>query len=181
MREKYLEGEKIFLCPVEESDASVLQKIQNDEIARKFMSPCLPKTIEDVQKDIRSTKKNGFPYFLILKNTQKEKEDNEIIGYVKLEILSNFIRAAEIHIAISHEFTKCGYGTETINLITNYAFDELNIHSVRAFIKAKNISSIKAFEKQNYRKAGTLIEGAFYEGKYCDCYIYECIQKYLEK
>ena len=98
-----------------------------------------------------------------------------------MEILSNIIRAAEIHIAIGKDFTQNGYGSEVIKLITNYAFQDLNIHSVRALIREKNEASMKAFEKQGYKKVGTLPEWSFYDGGYHDCHIYDCIPRFLKK
>ena len=57
MREMYLKEDGVFLSLVEETDVSVLREIQNSEFVRGFMSSSLPKTDEDILKDIRFTKK----------------------------------------------------------------------------------------------------------------------------
>lgn len=181
MRERYLEGEKVFLSPVEETDVSVLREIKNQGFVRAFMSSCLPQTDADVLADIKTTKASGSPYFLIFKKTVPPTEKEVTVGYVKLEILSNIIRAAEIHIAISQDFTKYGYGKEVIKLITDYAFQDLNIHSIRALIRAKNEASMKVFESQGYQKVGTLPEWSFYDGNYQDCHIYDIIPRFLKR
>ena len=177
MREIYLKDEEVFLSQVEESDTHIIREIANSEYVRKFMSSSLPKTDEDILNEIKNSKLTGSPYFIILipdkNNIVKE------IGYVKLEILSNIFRAAEIHLAIKQEFTGKGYGKKVIGLATKYAFEDLNIHSVRAFIKDGNIASMKAFESQKYKQVGIIEEGAFYKGIYNDCYIYNCLHKYI--
>ena len=175
MREMYLKEDGVFLSLVEETDVSVLREIQNSEFVRGFMSSSLPKTDEDVLNDIRSTKKSGSPYFLI---QIFEKADYQIIGFVKLEIISSVIRAAEIHIGILEEYTGKGIRRKVIDMITKYAFNDLNIHSIRALIREKNIASMRAFESQGYQKVGTLPEWSYYDGDYHDCYIYDCIPKF---
>lgn len=181
MRERYLEGADVFLSPVEETDVSVLREIKNQGFVRAFMSSCLPQTDADVLADIKSTKASGSPYFLILRKSLLPSDEEVVMGYVKLEILSNIIRAAEIHIAISQEYTGEGYGREVIKMITSYAFEDLNIHSVRALIRAKNQASMKAFESQGYQKVGTLPEWSFYDGNYQDCHIYDIIPRFLKR
>lgn len=178
MATRYLEGEGIFLSPIEETDVSVLQEMQNEKFIRDMMSSCLPKTFEDIQADIVNTKKSGSPYFLIFKESEKPGEEGTAIGYVKLEIVSNIIRASELHIAITEAYTKRGYGKQVIRLVTDYAFDCLNLHSVRALIREKNYASQKAFESQGYRRVGVLPEWSFYDGDYHDCYIYDCIPRF---
>lgn len=178
MATRYLEGEGIFLSPIEETDVSVLLKMQNEKFIRDMMSSCLPRTFEDIKADIVNTKKSGSPYFLIFKKSEKPEKEEVAIGYVKLEILSSIIRASEIHIAITEKYTGKGYGKQVIRLLTDYAFDCLNLHSVRALIREKNYASQKAFESQGYRHVGTLPEWSFYDGGYHDCYIYDCIPSF---
>ena len=175
---RYLEGEGIFLSPIEEADVSVLLEMQNEKFIRDMMSSCLPKTFEDIQADIVNTKKSGSPYFLIFKESGKPGEEGTAIGYVKLEIVSSIIRASELHIAITKKYTGNGYGKQVIRLLTDYAFDCLNLHSIRALIRAKNYASQKVFESQGYRHVGTLPEWSFYDGGYHDCYIYDCIPSF---
>lgn len=181
MRERYLESEKVFLSPIEETDVSVLREIKNQEFVRNFMSSCLPQTDDDVLSDIKATKASGSPYFLIFKSDWRLLEKEDVIGYVKLEILSSIIRASEIHIAIMEQHTRHGYGKEVINLITDYAFKDLNLHSVRALIREKNYASQKAFESQGYQRVGTLPEWSYYDGGFHDCYIYDCIPRFRKE
>ena len=49
MATRYLEGDGIFLSPVEETDVSVLLEMQNEKFIRDMMSSCLPRTFEDIQ------------------------------------------------------------------------------------------------------------------------------------
>ncbi len=180
MSNKYLKGNGIYLIPIEEEDASTLKEMKNDEFIREMMSSTLPVTLEDVQADINNTKKSASPYFLICKEIEENENKDIAIGFVKLEIISSIIRASEIHIGIMKEYTGNGFGKQVINLITEYAFNNLNIHSIRALIREKNYASQKAFEKQGYKKVGVLPEWSFYGGEYHDCYIYVCIPRFRE-
>lgn len=175
MRTRYLQGEKIFLSPAMEDDAAVITEIKNDPFIRPFMSACLPKTEEETLDQIKRMRKDGSPYFMIL-----DKETEEVMGYVILENLSSVIRASEMHIAIKEEYTSKGIGKEVIKLVTMYAFNELNFHSVRALIRVNNPRSLNCFLSQGYQKVGCLPEWSFYDGKYNDCYIVDCIPRFLK-
>lgn len=180
MGKGYLEGEKTFLTPAEDDDVLVIQSIQNERFVRKFMSSCVPKTITDVQDDLKNAKKSGSPYFIIFQKATSKSDDDVAIGYIKLEIVSSLIRASEVHIGIMEEYTGKGYGKEVIRMITEYAFNELNIHSIRALIRESNTASMKTFESIGYKRVGTLPEWSFYDGGYHDCHIYDCIPRFIK-
>ena len=175
MKKRYLQGEKIFLSPATEDDVTIITEIKNDPFIRPFMSAGLPKTEEDTLEQIKKMRKDGSPYFMILDNVTEE-----ILGYVILENLSSVIRASEMHIAIKEKYTSKGIGKEVIKIVTEYAFNELNFHSVRALIRANNPRSLKCFLSQGYQKVGCLPEWSFYDGQYNDCYIVDCIPRFLK-
>lgn len=175
MKKRYLQGEKIFLSPATEDDVTIITEIKNDPFIRPFMSACLPKTEEETLEQIKKMRKDGSPYFMILDNATEK-----ILGYVILENLSSVIRASEMHIALKGEYTSKGIGKEVIKIVTDYAFNELNFHSVRALIRANNPRFLKCFLSQGYQKVGCLPEWSFYDGQYNDCYIVDCIPRFLK-
>ena len=176
MRQQYLIGKRIFLSPVEDADSHAICIIKSSGCSRRFMSSTLPKTDEDVLDEIKRLRASGSAYFVIC---EKDDEEQKVIGFVILEMLSNIIRAAEIHICISEAYIGNGYGQDVVSLITNYALQELNIHSIRALIRENNESSLNCFKKCGYRLVGTLPEWSFYDGEYHDCFILDCIPRFL--
>ena len=61
-----------------------------------------------------------------------------------------------------------GYGTETIKLVVDYAFDRLGLNKVVAGAVAANQASIKAFQKVGFEIEGQGRSHFFLDGKYYD-------------
>ena len=59
-----------------------------------------------------------------------------------------------------------GYGTETVKLILNYAFNELNFNRIQLHVAEKNHAAIRIYEKNGFVVEGKLREAMFQHGKY---------------
>lgn len=64
------------------------------------------------------------------------------------------------------EYWGKGYGTEAMNLLLAYAFEERNLHRIEAFILENNAASIKAHIKAGYKQEGVLRQAVFKNGKW---------------
>ncbi|NND88238.1 MAG: GNAT family N-acetyltransferase, partial [Flavobacteriaceae bacterium] len=69
-----------------------------------------------------------------------------------------------------------GYASQSIELITNYAFTHLNVHQVFANISADNKTSIRLFEKAGFEQMGLKKDWLFKNGAYKDEYSYQLIK-----
>ena len=58
--------------------------------------------------------------------------------------------------------------TEAISLVTQYAFEVLNIHKLKAGCYAGNKASVNAFKKNGFEKEGLLREEWFVKDKWVD-------------
>ncbi len=77
-------------------------------------------------------------------------------------------RNAELTIYIGEKkFHRRGCGTETIQLLLCYAFEELNAHRASLAILGDNVASIACAEKNGFVKCGEEHDAAFYDGHYC--------------
>ena len=59
-----------------------------------------------------------------------------------------------------------GYGTDALNTVVDYAFNEMRLNCVYAEVLEYNTVSLKLFEKCNFKKEGVLRERAFKNGKF---------------
>jgi RimJ/RimL family protein N-acetyltransferase len=85
------------------------------------------------------------------------RQTGELIGGVELAEISHFHRRAETGAGISvPAYRGQGLGTEAKNLLLEYAFDHLNLHTVTSYIWEFNPRSQAAVRKQGYRDAGRL-------------------------
>ncbi|EFN90706.1 GNAT family protein [Prevotella amnii] len=96
-------------------------------------------------------------------------ESNLYIGNIYLTEIDYINRKANTQILIgNHKFWNCGYGTEAMLLLLDYAFNHKNLHKVQAIVLKDNIASLKMHKKLGYIEEGLLRENIYKDGKYKD-------------
>ena len=105
--------------------------------------------------------------FLISRN-----EDEKNIGTIGLKNIDFVNSHAELFISIGDSSSRtCGYGTDAVITLTDYAFKTLNIHKVYLHVFESNIAAIKCYEKAGFRSEGVLREHHYSNGQYEDTII----------
>ena len=100
------------------------------------------------------------------------------IGGISLHRGSDIERAsAEIGYWIGEEFWNRGIATRAIQLVTDYAFDDLDLLRVFAVPFTSNIGSCRALEKAGYLREGHLRQSAVKDGRVIDQYLYARIRE----
>lgn len=163
----FIMGDRILLREVGPSDINeVYYHWMNDfEITQYLESRFFPNSDESLRNFVneQSLRRDTAFLAIILKNNQRH------IGNVKLGPINWIHRFASIGIVIGDKSSwRKGYATETIQLITQYAFNKLNLHKVTAGAYASNPGAIKAFEKAGFEREGILKKHYFFKGKHVD-------------
>lgn len=109
---------------------------------------------------------NNQAYFAI-----RKIESDIMIGYCFLRDINYLHRYCFVGIIISKDEQGKGYGTEAINFISGYGLNILGLNKIVAYVLRNNISSLKIFEKNGYKKEGCLKSHYFISGDFYDCYI----------
>ena len=151
-------GKKIFLSSITKKDLGTLFKWVNDDSLVTFSTWYRPvhwsehlKWWQSIFKD-----KNTFVFGIRLIKSKK------IIGVCKLTGIHWTYRNAELRIKIGDtKYLSKGYGTEAIQLLLKYAWDNLNLERVYCFVFEDNKRAIRA-----YAKAGFAIEGVMQKAAY---------------
>lgn len=82
-----------------------------------------------------------------------DKTDNTHIGNVRLHSIDTINKTGHIGILIGNtEKSGKGFGTQTISLITGFAFEKLKLKEVYAGVIKENIASMKVFLKNGFIK-----------------------------
>ena len=114
-----------------------------------------------------------------LENSAKDKENrnfniielssNKLVGTIGLEHFNWIFRSAVLGIFIGDEdYRSKGYGSEAINLLLEYGFKYLNLHSIKLDLLAINERAHKCYLKCGFKDTGRSREGIFLNGKYYD-------------
>lgn len=105
------------------------------------------------------------------------KESNQTIGMIDLYDFEPQNNRAGVGIVIDNKSQQKGYASETLNLIVEYSFGFLGLHSLYAHIMPENKPSIKLFEKIGFQKTGTLKDWVRKKEEYLDVDVYQLIKK----
>ncbi|MGL5244001.1 MAG: GNAT family N-acetyltransferase [Sarcina sp.] len=96
-------------------------------------------------------------------------KDDKLIGKIKVSnIVYGVFRSAFIGYSIDKEQQGHGYMLEAVNLICNYAFNEMDLHRIEASTLIDNIKSQKVLEKCGFKKIGLNEKYLFINGKWRD-------------
>jgi ribosomal-protein-alanine N-acetyltransferase len=87
--------------------------------------------------------------------------------------------SAEIGYWLGEPFWGKGYATEAVNLLTQYAFNELQLVRVYAGVFAGNVASMKVLEKADYRLEAVLQSSVIKHGKLLDQHLYSILNNKL--
>ena len=170
---KKLEGEHVYISPMNIEDAEIFTKWLNDPNITQFLTIHNSLVSLSGEKDyVENFCKEEFHMSII------KKENDEIIGNISLGRLDYKNGTAELGIFIGEEDNLSkGYGSEAIKLLTTFGFDELRLHTIYLTVLENNIRAQKAYTKCGFKECGRRHEALYRNGKYIDLVYMELINK----
>lgn len=113
---------------------------------------------------------NGAIMFIV-------KLSSEIpIGYITLTCNWERTKEWELGYSFLPDHFHQGYAFESVQSVIRFAFDELRIHKLMAFVNAENYSSIKLLERLKMKKEGHMREARLINNKWADEFVYALIR-----
>jgi len=104
------------------------------------------------------------------------KSNNKLLGIIgHYRIKWDHFRS-EIGYMLLPEAHGKGIATEAVQLIVDYGFNHLNMHSLEGVIDPKNTASARVLEKNKFVKEAHFRENEFYDGKFLDSAIYSLLK-----
>lgn len=106
------------------------------------------------------------------------KYKEEIVGQI---ILWNFqedeIKSCSISYWVSQDFNKKGIGTDAVNLVCEYAFNELGVDEIDAVIQPENAASIRLVEKLKFAHRKTVGDYQVFQGRWQGYTVYTIVKE----
>ena len=175
---KYI-SDRIYFSPIVEEDYQLYTKWLNDEEISKGINQVHNIITENFEKNWieHAYDKGRYQFEIVL------SEKDKAIGICGLELTNNISKRYHIVCFIGEkEYWNKGYGTEAIKLLTKFAFEILNAHSIYSTIYSFNIASLKAVKKVGFKEVGRFSESVYYNMSYHDEIMIEILKKdYKEK
>jgi len=171
-----LESERLLLRQVTPNDVAEVFALRSNPEIMKYIPRKLVTSHEEALEHIKMITdgieaNEGINWAITLKG------DSKLIGIIgHYRIRWEHFRS-EIGYMLLPEYQGKGIITEAIQLMVDYGFNQMKMHSLEAIIDPNNFASEKVLEKNNFKKEAHLIENEYFEGKFLDTVIYSLLKK----
>lgn len=165
-----IRSRKFILRPFKKGDEDSLQKhINNVEIARNTLHIPHPYMLKDARAWIK--------YNVKMDRKRKKTEinfaidiDGQVVGCIGLDDIEG--HQAEIGYWLGQQYSGQGIMTATVKLMTRYAFVNLGLSRIYAYVFLFNKASARVLKKAGYQYEGRLKKSAFKNGKFRDALLF---------
>lgn len=162
-----LRGPRLDLRWLDASDSPALYEIFADpDVTRYWSSPPLAglegaeALVEDVHRSYAG--REAFEWAIWLRETE------QLAGTCTIYHFEWEQNRAEIGFALARRFWGQGFATEALSLLIGFAFETLGFRRLEADVDPDNERSIRALEKQGFRREGILRERWLHLGELRD-------------
>jgi RimJ/RimL family protein N-acetyltransferase len=131
---KFLEGNQVYLRPltIEDANEIYLKWLNNAEVTRGLASGYFPITQQELINYVNGALGDQNTIFFAL----CEKESNRHIGNVKVDRIDWMARNCELGLIIGEDAARGrGLGFESMNLVIQYIFEDLNLNNDRDLVQ----------------------------------------------
>jgi ribosomal-protein-alanine N-acetyltransferase len=169
-----IETERLVLDRVTEADLKEVFDLRSNPETMKYIPRPLVKNDEDALEHIKMIDEKienntGINWGIRLKG------DTKLLGIIGFYRMQPENYRAEIGYMLSPDFHGKGIVPEAVNVLINFGFKNLNLHSIEAVIDPENYASEKVLQKCGFVKEAHLREAEFWEGKFLDKVVYSLL------
>lgn len=165
-----IQGGKIVPRAVEEADNAMLLSLINDPDTEIMLGGSSWPVSEAEQLKWFEHQERSRD---VLRCIVALKEDGKAIGTIILSEIDQKNATGHIHIKMSKDGGRGkGYGTDAVNTMVQYAFEELRLNCIYANILSYNEASVRLFERCGFMKDGILRQRVFKKGQFYDLFYY---------
>lgn len=160
-----IDGDRIYLSPVNHEDAPIYCKWLNDPLVAQGIGG-LTKVYSVLNEEsfLENVEKSGDYIFAIIL-----KDGNKLIGNCGIHNYNSVNRTATLGIFIGEEeYRSKGYGTEVIKLLIDYGFNILNLNNIDLKVFSFNERAIACYKKCGLKEYGRRHNACYMNNEYHD-------------
>ena len=102
---------------------------------------------------------------------------NNLIGHIALYAVKRLpYSSAFVGYAMDEIYIGKGIVTEAVKMVVRFAFDQIGLHRVEAYVSTQNNASIRVLEKSGFQREGLLRKLLYINGQWVDHYMYACLE-----
>lgn len=170
---KKLVGDRIYLSPRNSEDVEIFTKWLNEfEVTDYIGRTAMVMTLDAERKYLQNPEHDSVCFAIV------DMKTDEMVGTVSIEGINYNNRTGILGIFIGkEEYRSSGYGTEAINLILDFAFNYLNLNSIKLDVFSCNARAIKCYTKCGFKEAGRWRKSKYINGKYYDTVLMDILSE----
>lgn len=167
-----LETERLVLREHHISDAEALYAMRTNENIMQYIDRERPEDIFEI-KDFISRFRNGFEigenlaWVIALKENPQQMIGS--VGYWRTDFANH---RAEIGYMLHPDYWRKGIISEALRKSIDFGFEEVNLHTICAYINVGNDASRQMLVKHGFVKEALFKQNYYFKGKFLDSEIY---------
>ena len=157
----YWQNDRVRIRAMLSEDDNFAEKLDSEAWAMASQEMTLP-PVKEVRSDEAETVRydKNKPAFSI------ENLDGDYIGHIQFNDINERHGTFEIGLSMWRNYRNKGYGKAAIQLLLEYAFNEMRLNKCNADCIDCNIASISLMKSLGFQQEGTIREDIFFNGKY---------------
>lgn len=159
-------GERVQLREIEEEDLEIVVIWRNDPEILKWLFSYLP---------LSMSKQRRWYHKYVEDRTQQtfviEAKGKIPVGTVGLSHIDYRNQIAELGILIDKDWQHKGIGREALNLLIEFAWNEMNMRKIKALVFKENEAAINLYKSCGFVEEGILKKEIFKNGEFKDVVI----------
>lgn len=178
MSSRVLCNEQIILRAPEPEDLEVMYLMENlpelwlvSDVTVPYSRYVLRNYLENCRNDIYADRE--------LRLMIQLADTGEVAGTIDLIDFSPLHGRAEVGIAILEKYRRKGYAKEALELLCTYAFRQLHLHQVYAYVSADNTISLSLFTACGFSEKARLRQWLRKENGYSDVFLMQKITSFF--
>ncbi|WP_257351952.1 GNAT family N-acetyltransferase [Pseudalkalibacillus decolorationis] len=168
-------GSTVKLRKMTQKDQGDYFRWQNDMEIAPLVNPFIDlKSVEEVEENFKNMLHDSNRKNYIIEHT----DNGKAVGYLGLFNINHYHKNAECYIAICEpDYHGKGIGYESMQILMEYVFMEMNLHRLSLRVFAENTKAIRLYQKLGFEKEGHFRETRFHNGKWQDSNIMAILQQ----
>lgn len=162
-----LDGKLVKLREYRKEDIELKLKYVNDPEVLRFLESGIPYPVTQNEEykwfEAISAFKDSYRFAI------EAVASGQYIGECGINSIDWKNSVASVVIFIGDKaYRSKGYGTEAMQILLSFAFNQININKVRLNVYSFNEQAIKSYEKCGFKNEGVLRQEIFRDGRYYD-------------
>lgn len=169
-----LTTERLVLRQINESDVNEILFLRSDERVMRYIDKAPAETLDDAYEFIRKIadleeKADAVTWAIC------QKGDTKLIGTIVFWNIQKEHYRAEVGYNLHPDYWGKGIMQEALQVVLDYGFRVMKLHSIEANVNPGNAASIKLLERNNFVREAYFKENYYFNGKFLDTAIYSLL------